>query len=562
MGYTVSDNQGKGFASTTMHKDLLLLKKISGFLIILSSCSILLLFLYTTLNRLFYPYDLEWMEGGMLLHGLRVMEGQPLYVEPSSEFIPFIYPPLYSWLLGWSSFIFGLDYPVGRGISLIASLLATGALISIGRIEKLSWPICFSMGAFFLSTYENSGTFMDLVRTDSLVVALVGWSLVFLRQRILWASGILLCLAFLAKHNAAIFGIPMALWLWRTYNIRSALEFAVYSAFPALLMTFYIQHTSDGFFLQYLLEVPSVHPFVGSRFFWLAPYELISALSLLIFFIIFSTVVIHREDMFKHGSCLALMMIGFFFHDELIYFFQRNVLSSLPSRQSLEAAKSLSSIPMLCGGISWLWWNKSLFKKYMLWLWCFLVSVLFCCIMRAHHGGYMNVLMPGFWFLSLILGFILQRFYMHKMGDYFLPPVILLQLAIGGWDPSSYIPTEKDIQKGDNLIAELKQIESPILAPFSPWYAYKAGHSATFHLIALWDINHKEGVLQSYVKNIRKDILEMRWSAILVANEKFDFGRKKYYPTRKKLRASQIAPKPKIGWQAHSKILFFPVEKQ
>tara|TARA_B100000925_G_C21887029_1_gene421064 strand:- start:15 stop:668 length:654 start_codon:yes stop_codon:yes gene_type:complete len=217
---------------------------------------------------------------------------------------------------------------------------------------------------------------------------------------------------------------------------------------------------------------------------------------------------------------------------------------------------------MICGGIGWLWCNKNLFKEYMLWLWCFLVSILFCCIMRGHHGGYMNVLMPGFWFSSLMLGLILQRLYTHKMGDYFLPPIILLQLVIGGWKPNAYIPTERDIQKGDNLIAALEEIDSPVLAPFSPWYAYKAGHPATFHLIALWDIDHRGGGLQSYVKNIRKDILEMRWSAILVANEKFDFGRKKYYPTRKKLRSSQIAPKPKIGWPAHSKTLFYPVEKQ
>ena len=334
----MSDNQGKDFESVTTDERSLWLKKIFNFVIVLSSCSMFLLFLYTTLNRLFYPYDLEWMEGGMLLHGLRVMEGQPLYVEPSSEFIPFIYPPLYSWLLGWGSFVFGLDYSVGRGISLLSSLLATGALIYIGRIEKLSWPICISMGAFFVSTYENSGTFMDLVRTDSLVVALVGWSLVFLRQRILWASGLLLCLAFLAKHNAAIFGIPMALWLWRTSNIKTSLEFTAYSAVPALFMTAYLQYSSGGFFLQYLLEVPSVHPFVGSRFFWLAPYEMISALSLVIFFIILFSVFTHRVDMWKNGSCLVLMILGFFFHDALVYFLQNDVLSSLPSRQAQETA--------------------------------------------------------------------------------------------------------------------------------------------------------------------------------------------------------------------------------
>ena len=66
---------------------------------ILASFSMFMLFVYTSMNRIFYPFDLEWMEGGMLLHGLRVMEGKNLYVEPTSEFIPFIYPPLYSWLL-------------------------------------------------------------------------------------------------------------------------------------------------------------------------------------------------------------------------------------------------------------------------------------------------------------------------------------------------------------------------------------------------------------------------------------------------------------------------------
>ncbi len=30
-------------------------------------------------GRIGYPFDLEWMEGGMLLHGLRVMEGQLVY---------------------------------------------------------------------------------------------------------------------------------------------------------------------------------------------------------------------------------------------------------------------------------------------------------------------------------------------------------------------------------------------------------------------------------------------------------------------------------------------------
>ena len=141
------------------------------------SLAVLGVFLYTTLQRLGYSYDLEWMEGGMLLHGLRVMEGKPLYGPADAEFIPFIYPPLYSWLLALGGGIFGLDYWIGRGISLCGSMVAVISLVYALREEECSWGIAASAGAFFLSTYDDSGSFMDLVRTDGLLLALLSLSL-------------------------------------------------------------------------------------------------------------------------------------------------------------------------------------------------------------------------------------------------------------------------------------------------------------------------------------------------------------------------------------------------
>ena len=47
------------------------------------------------LARLSYPLDLEWMEGGVLTHALRLSRGQPLYAEPSVDFVSFLYTPLY-----------------------------------------------------------------------------------------------------------------------------------------------------------------------------------------------------------------------------------------------------------------------------------------------------------------------------------------------------------------------------------------------------------------------------------------------------------------------------------
>ena len=76
------------------------------------------LLLYTAAGRYDYPYDIEWMEGGLLTHAWRVREGLPLYVEPSVDFVPFIYPPLYAWVLGTLGHVFELGYPLGRLLSL------------------------------------------------------------------------------------------------------------------------------------------------------------------------------------------------------------------------------------------------------------------------------------------------------------------------------------------------------------------------------------------------------------------------------------------------------------
>ena len=535
----------------------------------LSSCCMLFLFVYTSMNRIFYPFDLEWMEGGMLLHGLRIMEGKNLYVEPSSDFIPFIYPPLYSWLLAIGGWIWELDYPIGRGISFVSTLLATGALIMIGRIEKISWPICLSIGAMFLSTYENSGTFMDVVRTDSLALALLAWSLLCIRIQYVCFGGLLLCLAFLAKHNVAVFGFPIVIWLWRTHGIKSAVLFSVSSAIPAVLITIFLQYQSDGFFLKYILDVPSVHPFVSSRFFWLAPYEMISGLCIGIFSL-FVIIEITKNNgwnepkqlfinISKTNICLVLILFfTVWFHDVFHLWIRDTFLSGFHKNQQREIAQCISSIPLLLGFLGMLWQGKTILFRHMLWSSCFVVAFLFCCIMRGHHGGYMNVLMPGFWFLALVIGLFFHQLSQWKHGQKMISFLVLIQLWTGQWEPHLYIPTTTDIEQGHNHIEKLKELQPPILSPFSPWYAYKAGHPPTFHLIALWDIDHSGGVLHPYVQNIRNDISDGRWSALILANDQFDFGRKKYYNQKQRLSRQQMAVKPKIGWREQSKFIFYP----
>lgn len=65
--------------------------------IILIGCTIVVvtLFLFVALSRIRYPFAIEWVEGNTFLHVLRVLQGKPIYVAPSYDFIPMIYTPLY-----------------------------------------------------------------------------------------------------------------------------------------------------------------------------------------------------------------------------------------------------------------------------------------------------------------------------------------------------------------------------------------------------------------------------------------------------------------------------------
>src|SRR5712692_2235180 len=83
--------------------------------------------LYVFARRLTYPYDLEWMEGGMLCHALRLMEGKPIYAAPSVDFIPYLYTPLYPYVLFLLSKVVGLGYTVARLVSVL-SFVAAGVL--------------------------------------------------------------------------------------------------------------------------------------------------------------------------------------------------------------------------------------------------------------------------------------------------------------------------------------------------------------------------------------------------------------------------------------------------
>ena len=448
--------------------------------------------------RIQYGFDLEWMEGGMLLHASRVAQGLPLYVVPSPDFIPFIYPPMYPWVVGGLSWLgLPLGYSLGRWVSVVAVVFAAGILVSAVRKEGGGWPLGIGGAALFLATFPASGAFFDLVRNDGLQIGLLASALFAVRSRSVRLGGLLLTAAFLTKHTAALYGLCSLWWLYHHEGKVLARRFALWSVGPALVATIWLTAGSDGRFLTYVLGVPSTHPFIAGRFFYTAPKEMLMALP------------------WMSGALIIAVLM-----------FRR--VSSRGAR---------------------------------FWLAHGAMALFLSALMRGHHGGYLNVLMPGLWIMVLWSTLALHaiRVRWPRVPVFVVTSsLVAWQLWSAQWSLSRYVPTIADTAAGDAVVEQLAAIDGEVLAPWQPWMVVQAGKTGNIALIALWDIDHKGGPFYEEAQSIAESIREKRWSAVLTAKSKLKRGLNKHYERTQFKKPKGRALYPKTGWRVRPHELWLP----
>lgn len=168
--------------------------------------------LYVFAQRLFYPIDLEWMEGGSLYQAYRLLHGQPLYVDKIEDFAPYPYPPVHSAFLALVGIIH-LDFWTGRLVSIGLFLLLYGVLIGevYRHLARSSFGIAAGcMGASVIACgYPVLGQWYDLIRVDTTMMGLWIWGAArSLRSRPTFrhmlTTATLLTLSIFAKQTAAV----------------------------------------------------------------------------------------------------------------------------------------------------------------------------------------------------------------------------------------------------------------------------------------------------------------------------------------------------------------------
>jgi len=481
-------------------------------------------FLYISFSRLGYPFEVEWMEGGMVDHGARIMRGEGLYVEPSLEFIPYLYPPLYPFVLALGYWVFGICLWWGRLVSIVSTLAACAIAFRWIWVATGRWRLGAVSVGLFLAGFHACGSWFDINRVDMLLLALLAGGMYLLRgnpeRRRLVAGAVLLGAAFFAKQFAIIFlvGGAVAAFLHgrKSGLIFCAVGFGIAGVFTGLLAAL-----TGGWSWYYCFTVPSQHGMdwlrIGSL--WRGD-------------------VIHRFP-FQLAGCVACATAWFFTAKRF----------------------SIRRIPVvLVAAVSAI--TASFFG-------------------RIHFGGYDNTLIPMAFFTTVFLliaaGRLAGAEWSRPRACAVLSAVsilILFQFYIHIYPVKAQVPAGAERESGERFLEAARSVDGDVFIPFHGYYWSRTGKKMRFHIIALHDIitfreKDRKGDVRIVQKRelIPEDIIaafnEKRFAAVIPNLPKHNY----YLRTTVEhliygnyVRSNSIPqlPRPKTGMGTRTGAMWFP----
>jgi Dolichyl-phosphate-mannose-protein mannosyltransferase len=399
-------------------------------------------FIPVALARAFYPYDLDFIEDGLLLASLRFSRGQPVYMPPSVEFTAPVYPPLFEWIGGLLFRLTGPGYAPLRLLSLAATLAAAGLVYWIARREAGPRWLALACAGLLIGGYQITGFWYDLARVDALFVALAlgGCALgVYAKGRAphLAASAAVLALAFFTKQTAALFVFGLAVYLFATEGRRAWWFVLVFAGLVGVALP--------------LLDAPT-----GG---WLVYYN------------------------FKLGSAEAIEAA------RVLRFLGPELLGKMGALSLMAVAAAwLGLRRALASG--WLKWRGLAFVREQPWLNLTAMAAIASAVGRGRIGGNLNNLMPVYTFLCLAPA-VLRRNWPEAgrgaaWGTAVLGLAILAQFARDAYNPFRIVPSAAMRQSGDRLVQRIAAYDGDVLVMMHPYYAMLAGKLPSAQVSTFW----------------------------------------------------------------------------
>ncbi len=439
---------------------------------LLAGCSLIyiLLFIGVAVFRICYPYELEWMEGGMVDAVRRILAGHSIYVSPSVEFVPFVYPPLYFYASAAMSLVTGVGFLPLRLVSFVSTLGCLAILWYWVKRETGSGLFGLIAAGFYAAAYRASGAWFDLARIDSLFMLLLlgaAYLIRYQRSRLdLAVSALLIALAILTKQIAVV--MWAALVVYTVSAIRGYLRwvFLIVSTSVVAFTSILFNVWTHGWYFYFVAELPGQH---------LLQYEMLG-------------------EFFSSGlavQCIVGVAAAAFF--------------------LFRIAKRRPRTEFLFYG-------------------CLYVAMIAMSVLaRIHRGGYDNVFMPLFALLALGVSLGLADIHtaMHGLSEdsrrtrlvaIILFALFAFQFAALVYNPKAQLPTSRDRAAGDELIGLIRNVRGEVYVPYHGFLTALAGKKTYAHLMAVGDVvdSRSEVLRDSLLADIHRAILARSFGAIIV----------------------------------------------
>lgn len=425
-------------------------------------------FLWIAFATLDYPFQLEWMEGGTVDVIQRVLAGHGMYVEPSLEYVPYVYTPLYYWVSSLAAKLVGVGLLAPRLVSFLSALASTWLVSDLVRREVRDRRLAFCGAGLFLATFALSGEWLHIARVDSLLLLLLLGGYHRLRfgtsTGSAVAGGVALALSFLTKQSGAFVAVPLLVSLAfvdRKRCISASAAFLVVAGGTVGIL----QSASEGWFGYFVFDLPSRHPRFTALALWRD--ELLSNLQIAVL-----------------GTAVALGILV-----------RRN------------GAKAVVPVAFVVSMIACSWFT------------------------RMHSGSYANALIPACAALSIYMpvgiGLLAGSEWIAgvgrevRMGVHLASSVaMVLQLAVLAYNPRGSIPRAADRAGGERFLEEMARIQGEVLIPFQRFVQTRVG-IASFGLdMAATDVLRAEP-MDEVAANLQRKIDEAvgseRFAAIVLS---------------------------------------------
>jgi hypothetical protein len=390
--------------------------------------------------RLTYPMDAEWMEGGELYHAWRWLHGLSVYGAPTQGFTPYGYPPFHFLVLAAAGKLFGLDYGVGRGISILAFVVACAVLFREAWRALEGGPRGVALGGLAVglaaASFPVTGGWYDFVRNDTLAMALpviaaglVGDGRITVRRTLVVAA--LLVATVYTKQT----GIFFVFWICLFVTIRAwrrGLLLAAVSAGVGLAILGLAQWSTEGWFWRWVTL------------------------------------------MSKHKLNLARLTTG--------------------PQAVMGFAPQLYAVPVLFGLLAVKRW---LSPRGALWAGMLLMSVPASILPHIKAGGFLNNLMPVVFLAggcTLILCADLVKGLARRRPRASAVALAVVLASAAGWlivkryDPKPFVVTAERRRKAVALNELVRSLDGGVIIPEHPFLAARNGVTIPqAHAMAHWD---------------------------------------------------------------------------